>query len=315
VERGENVARNGPIRSVVRPAAAAARMLGWEPAELVGKPAHELLHHTRDDGRPYAREDCPIHGPAGTERAVESATDDRFWHRDGAGFPVHYRSTPVGQGGAGGTVVVFSDVSERMGMEAALRGASERAARERVQAAEAERARWARELHDETLQGLAGLHVLLSSEIWPADAEGMRERIRVVQDEIENEMEKLRGLIAELRPAALDELGLADFVARLAELYRDFEAALGASRKYLGPALRRHVTHALMNVVESLIVLMIGAIVILAMMSVVGAVVVGAITGGAGAAIGAELGFEAGGDFAVAADRDEVDAVEGAAVA
>lgn len=196
---------------------AAGRMLGWEPGELVGKPAHELLHHSRDDGRPYPREDCPIHGPAGTERAVETATDDRFWRRDGEAFPVHYRSTPVGGGGAGGTVVVFSDVTERNRMEAALREASERAARERMHAAEAERARWARELHDETLQGLAGLHVLLSSEIWPADAEGMRERIRVVQDEIENEMEKLRGLIAELRPAALDELGLAASVRDLAE--------------------------------------------------------------------------------------------------
>jgi PAS domain S-box-containing protein len=196
---------------------AAARMLGWTSEELVGKPAHELLHHTRADGRAYPREECPIHGPAATERAVETAVDDHFWRRDGEGFPVHYRSAPVGHGGADGTVVVFSDVSERNRMEAALRDASERAARERMQAAEAERARWARELHDETLQGLAGLHVLLSSEIWPADAEGMRERIRVVQDEIENEMEKLRGLIAELRPAALDELGLAASVRDLAE--------------------------------------------------------------------------------------------------
>lgn len=219
---------------------AAARMLGWEPAELMGKPAHELLHHTRDDGRTYPREDCPIHGRAGTERAVETATDDRFWRRDGTGFPVHYRSTPVGEDGAGGTVVVFSDVSERKRMEAALRGASERAARERMQAAEAERARWARDLHDETLQGLAGLHVLLSSEIWPADAEGMRERIRVVQDQIENEMEKLRGLIAELRPAALDELGLAasvrDLAARTQTVYGiEVEADLDLDGQRLDP--------------------------------------------------------------------------------
>ena len=60
-------------------------------------------------------------------------------------------------------VVVFSDMSERARMEEALlRRPRGRAARARLQAAEAERARWARELHDETLQGLAGLHVLLA---------------------------------------------------------------------------------------------------------------------------------------------------------
>jgi PAS domain S-box-containing protein len=196
---------------------AAARMLGWAEDELVGKPAHELLHHTRADGSHHPRAECPIHGPAGAELAVEIATDDLFWRRDGTSFPVHYRSTPMRGPDAVGTVVVFSDASERMRMEAALRDASERAARERMQAAEAERARWARELHDETLQGLAGLHVLLSSEIWPAEADAMRERIRHVQDEIENEMEKLRGLISELRPAALDELGLEASVRDLAE--------------------------------------------------------------------------------------------------
>jgi PAS domain S-box-containing protein len=196
---------------------AAARMLGWTEEELVGKPAHELLHHTHADGRHHSRAECPIHGPAGTEHAVEAATDDLFWRRNGTSVPVHYRSTPVRGSDASGTVVVFSDVSERVSMEAALRDANGRAARERMQAAEAERARWARELHDETLQGLAGLHVLLSSEIWPADAEATRERIRGVQEEIENEMEKLRGLISELRPAALDELGLAASVRDLAE--------------------------------------------------------------------------------------------------
>lgn len=214
---GEGIYHVGDRGQITFANPAAARMLGWSAEELVGKPAHELLHHTHADGRHHPRAECPIHGPAGTELAVETATDDLFWRRDGTSFPVHYRSTPVRGADAGGTVVVFSDVSERVRMEAALRGASERAARERMQAAEAERARWARELHDETLQGLAGLHVLLSSEIWPADAEAMRERIRGVQEEIENEMEKLRGLISELRPAALDELGLEASVRDLAE--------------------------------------------------------------------------------------------------
>ena len=38
---------------------AAARMLGWDAGELVGRPMHALLHHTRPDGSPFPREACP----------------------------------------------------------------------------------------------------------------------------------------------------------------------------------------------------------------------------------------------------------------
>jgi PAS domain S-box-containing protein len=194
---------------------AAAELLGWPQDELIGKPAHELLHHTRPDGTHYPRERCPIHGRDAARQPLESGIDDVFWRRDGSSFPVHWRSTPVP--GPGGAVVVFSDLSGRVSVERAMHAAGERAARERLQAAEAERARWARELHDETLQGLAALHVLLSSPSGGATLDAMAERIRVAQEQIENEMEKLRGLISELRPAALDELGLEASVRDLAE--------------------------------------------------------------------------------------------------
>jgi PAS domain S-box-containing protein len=194
---------------------AAADLLGWTQDELIGRPAHELLHHSRADGTPYPRESCPIHGPESAGQPVESTIDDVFWRRDGTSFPVHWRSTPAP--GPGGAVVVFSDLSGRVSMERAMHAAGERAARERLKAAEAERARWARELHDETLQGLAALHVLLSSPSGGASLEAMAERIRVAQEQIENEMEKLRGLISELRPAALDQLGLEASVRDLAE--------------------------------------------------------------------------------------------------
>ena len=165
---------------------AAAEMLGWSVDDLVGKPANELLYL---DG-------------------------DRFWRRDGTSFPTHLRSGAVP---GGGTVVVFSDESDRERMEAALREARELSARERLKAAEAERSRWARELHDETLQGLAGLHVLLASAARALTPDLLREHVRQAQDQIADEMEKLRGLISELRPAALDELGLEASVRDLAE--------------------------------------------------------------------------------------------------
>ena len=172
---------------------AAAQMLGWTPEALIGKPAEELLAHTRAEGAHY------------------------LTRRDGTSFPVHYRSTPVRADGAAGEVVVFSDESERVRMEAALDAAREQAARERLQAAETERARWARELHDETLQGLAGVHVLLFSAGRAGTVEEMGERLARAEEQIEEEMEKLRGLISELRPAALDELGLEASLRDLAE--------------------------------------------------------------------------------------------------
>ena len=195
---------------------AAAEMLGWGVAELTGKPAHELFHHTGADGSRISREDCPIHGPAAGPSGG-AVSGEVFWRRDGLPLDVQYRRAPMRGEGARGAVVVFSDQSEQVRMERALDDARERAARDRLQAAEAERARWARELHDETLQGLAGLHVLLSSAARASDAPQMLERIRQAEEQIESEMEKLRGLISELRPAALDELGLEASVQDLAE--------------------------------------------------------------------------------------------------
>ena len=39
----------------------AAKSLGWDPAELVGNPAHVTFHHTRPDGCPYPAGQCAVH--------------------------------------------------------------------------------------------------------------------------------------------------------------------------------------------------------------------------------------------------------------
>ena len=77
-----------------------------------------------------------------------------------------------------------------------------------VAAADAERARWARELHDETLQTLGGLHVLLEGAVAEGSEPQLRAAVRTACDRVTDEIAGLRALIAELRPAALDELGL-----------------------------------------------------------------------------------------------------------
>jgi signal transduction histidine kinase len=130
-----------------------------------------------------------------------------------------------------------------------------------MDAAEQERRRWARELHDETLQGLAGFQVLLSSALRRSDPASLERAVRTAVEQIGTEIEKLRMLITELRPAALDELGLqpaieslASRVAAVQGLEVETEVSLGTNGERLSGELEtaayRLVQEALTNVVK-----------------------------------------------------------------
>jgi signal transduction histidine kinase len=93
--------------------------------------------------------------------------------------------------------------------------------RSSLASAEAERGRWARELHDETLQGLGGLRVLLSTALRLDDLAQTQQAIRDGMGHIEHEIENLRAIITELRPAALDELGLRTAIEALFDRHRE----------------------------------------------------------------------------------------------
>jgi signal transduction histidine kinase len=80
--------------------------------------------------------------------------------------------------------------------------------RHSLRASEAERGRWARELHDETLQELGALKMLLDTARQSQDADRIRESIEHAADQIELSIRNLQALITELRPAALDQIGL-----------------------------------------------------------------------------------------------------------
>jgi two-component system, NarL family, sensor histidine kinase DevS len=89
--------------------------------------------------------------------------------------------------------------------------------RRSLAAAESERHRWARELHDETLQALGGLRVLLSSAARLDDPAAMRAAMLEAAEQLSGDIDSLRSLIAELRPPALDQLGLAPALTSLAQ--------------------------------------------------------------------------------------------------
>jgi two-component system, NarL family, sensor histidine kinase DevS len=92
--------------------------------------------------------------------------------------------------------------------------------RSSLAAADEERGRWARELHDETLQGLGGLRLLLSAALRREDPDLARQAMRDGVERIELEIENLRSIITDLRPAALDELGLRAAIEALLERQR-----------------------------------------------------------------------------------------------
>jgi two-component system, NarL family, sensor histidine kinase DevS len=97
------------------------------------------------------------------------------------------------------------------------RSVEEARLRETLQAQEQERRRWARELHDETLQGLAALQMLLVAAQRKGDPEAADAALQQAAEQVGQEIESLRTLITELRPAALDDYGLRPAIETLSE--------------------------------------------------------------------------------------------------
>jgi PAS domain S-box-containing protein/putative nucleotidyltransferase with HDIG domain len=105
---------------------AAARMLGYEVGELIGRHSHSTWHHTRADGSPYPAEECPIY-EAFQKRRIQHMTDEHFIRKDGTSFVVEAISTPIQEDGdISGTVVTFWDITRRKQGEKALKDSMER---------------------------------------------------------------------------------------------------------------------------------------------------------------------------------------------
>ncbi len=104
-----------------------------------------------------------------------------------------------------------------------------------AQARERERERWARELHDDTVQGLGVLRMQLANARDSGDTQRLRAAVEEALAGLEREVQGIRHLITELRPAALDDLGLA---AALQALARRAQAVYGLQAHtefHLGP--------------------------------------------------------------------------------
>jgi PAS domain S-box-containing protein len=196
---------------------AAARMLGYQTQEVIGRNMHELIHHHRSDGTFYSHAECRIYHAfrSGTGCQVD---DEVLWRKNGDSIPVEYSAFPImEQGIIRGAVVTFIDITTRKKVEEQLRDTVERVRTlsQRLETVrEDERTRIARELHDELgvrltclKLDLARLQSLMGESLFPRKK--IEEKIRSMTAEVESTIASVQGLVAELRPGVLDEIGRA----------------------------------------------------------------------------------------------------------
>ena len=100
---------------------ACLRLLGRQHAdELLGKNMHELIHHSRSDGKCLPVEECRIHQAFKTGLGCH-VEDEVLWKADGTSFPAEYWSYPQRKGGETvGAVVTFINITERREAEAKI---------------------------------------------------------------------------------------------------------------------------------------------------------------------------------------------------
>jgi PAS domain S-box-containing protein len=100
---------------------AGEELLGWRQHELIGQVMHEATRHRHADGSPLSLMEFPLVLPR-IEGQVVHVDDDVFIRRDGSELPVEITAAPFRtEEGVRGSVVVFSDISERKTKERQLR--------------------------------------------------------------------------------------------------------------------------------------------------------------------------------------------------
>jgi signal transduction histidine kinase len=210
-------------------------------------------------------------GDVQTMRELEAAGLGVVGAETGMLVPMVYRGSPLGMLAAFDSIAgagAFDDEQESLLVTFAASAATAVATaktvererlRDSLKAAESERRRWARELHDETLQGLAGLQVLLSSAGPEADRDTLDQAVALAVGQVQEQIEGLRSLINELRPAALDQFGLQPALVSLLTRMAAVEGLDVVSEIELGPqrldpeietTIYRIVQEALTNVAK-----------------------------------------------------------------
>ncbi|MEZ4435363.1 MAG: SH3 domain-containing protein [bacterium] len=132
----------------------------------------------------------------------------------------------------------------------------------------------------ETVDGWKHVHFKAGQMVWVPGAEFARGLVGVVNS-------------GSRSYEAADAMGVAQGMERVGQVLEDIKAAVALSVDYLGEAIAHHVTESLVGVLTGLALALAGAGLLLLITTAIGAGL-GALAGGAGAAPGAALGFQAG---------------------
>lgn len=176
---------------------AAERMFGYEREEILGAEVETLVPEGARPGHRREREEYAADPEA---RPMGIGLELRGVRKDGTEFPVEISLSPVEVEGELRVVSIVRDVTDRRRLQEFGAGT--------VRAAEEERRRIARELHDDTAQRLAGLLIRLRLARRARDPEERDRLLDEVREEVLASAEAVRRIARGLRPPALEDAGL-----------------------------------------------------------------------------------------------------------
>jgi PAS domain S-box-containing protein len=181
----------------------ALRMFGYERDEIVGQAVEMLV--PREMRRNHL-EHRHRYMEAPRARPMAVGMELRGVRKDGSEFPVEISLSPVTEARGGYVISIVRDLTERRALQAFGAGA--------VRAAEEERQRIARELHDEVGQALTAVVLQLDRVARRAGPE-REDGVAEARETVRASLEEVRGIVRRLRPEALDDLGLRSALAAL----------------------------------------------------------------------------------------------------
>lgn len=231
---------------------AAGEMFGFSLEELLGEEVELLVPESLREAHRAHREDYVAEPHP---RPMGIGLELRGRRKDGSTFPVEISLSPFERGGRGLVIATVRDVSQRLRLRRFGTGT--------LRAAEEERRRLARELHDDTAQQLASALLRLRVAQATAEDERRSDLLDDLREEILRTAESVRRIARGLRPPALEDVGVVaalrghvrslreateiDLVLEEARVSAALDQALGDAGRL---ALYRVVQEALSNAVR-----------------------------------------------------------------
>lgn len=200
----------------------AEHLLGWSEAELIGKPVYAVIHRASPDSPPSPMQDCCCIKTL-LDGKPHRNDDDLFLRKDGTAVPVAYVGTPlIEDGEIVGAVAAIQNITAQKLAHQQLQEARQRSqtlSAHLQSVREDERTHIARELHDQLGQMLTALKIDVAwlQERTCKSETACQDKIAGMRRLIDDTLQWVRRMSAELRPVMLDDLGLIAAVEWLLE--------------------------------------------------------------------------------------------------